>query len=85
MQRVVELRELFWTHLGEISGFFSPCSKLDNSYIFGSGVDIEIKVCGMLTFWGDSTGYEDRILISLSHDLCKQHGKRHWSTCAFGP
>jgi len=50
VQRVLELRELFWTSLGEMSGVFSPCSKSDNSYTFGSQVDIEIKVCGMLTF-----------------------------------
>jgi hypothetical protein len=41
---------LLWTPLEETSGFFSPCSKSDKNYIFGSGVDIEIKVCGMLTF-----------------------------------
>jgi hypothetical protein len=50
VQRVLELRQLLWTPLGETSGFFSPCSKSDKSYIYGSGVDIEIKVCGMLTF-----------------------------------
>ena len=50
VQSVLEPRELLWTLLGETSGFFSLCSKSDNIYIFGSGVDIEIKVCGMLTF-----------------------------------
>jgi len=50
VQRVLELRELLWTPSGETSGFFTPCSISDNSYIFGLGVDIEIKVCGMLTF-----------------------------------
>jgi len=50
VQKVLELGELLWTPLGDTSGFFSPCGKSDNSYILGSGVDIEIKVCGIPTF-----------------------------------
>ena len=63
----------------------APVANQITVTFFRLGVDIEIKDCGMLTFWADSTGCGDRIMISLSHAVCIQHGKRFCSMCVFGP